>query len=85
MIGINDVVEKLGDDVFIRGIDLSQPFKPMTDNELAIEELQGMAGGLIAIIAANKINDRKGSNRGLKLDHYGTGRRNSSGFVRIPD
>jgi hypothetical protein len=57
----------------------------MTDNELTNEELQGIAGGLIAIIAANKINDQKGSNRGLKLDYYRTSRRNTSGFVRIPD
>ena len=34
MIGINNVVEELADDVFIRGIDLSQPFKPMTEEQL---------------------------------------------------
>ncbi len=45
MIRINYLVEELVDDVFIRGIDLSQPFKPMTNNELTIEELQGIAGG----------------------------------------
>ncbi len=47
MIGINDVVDKLVEDVFIRGIDLSQPFKPMTDNELTIEELKSVSGGLV--------------------------------------
>ena len=40
MIVINDGVGKLGDDVFIRGIDLSQPFNPMTDSELSIEQQQ---------------------------------------------
>ena len=47
MIGIKDVVDKLVEDVFIRGIDLSQPFKPMTDNELTIEELKSVSGGLV--------------------------------------
>ena len=45
MIRINDVVEKLVDDVFIGGIDLPQPFKPMTNNELTIEELKSVSGG----------------------------------------
>ncbi len=45
MIRINDVVEKLVDDVFIGGIDLSQPFKPMTNNELTIEQLHAINGG----------------------------------------
>ena len=51
MIGINDVVEKLVDDVYIRGISPSQPFKPMTDNELNIDQelttgvLKEIAGG----------------------------------------
>ena len=44
MIGINDVAEELVDDVFIREIDLSQLFKPMTNNELTIKELKGIAG-----------------------------------------
>ena len=45
MIRINDVVERLVDDVFIRGIDLSQPFKPMKNNELTLVELQSINGG----------------------------------------
>ena len=45
MIEINDLVEELVDDVFIRGISPSQPFKPMTNNELTIEELQSINGG----------------------------------------
>ncbi len=45
MIGINDLGEELADDEFIRGIYPSQPFKPMTNNELTIEQLQGIAGG----------------------------------------
>ena len=45
MIRINYVVEKLGDDVFIRGIGPSQPFKSMTNNELTIEELKSVSGG----------------------------------------
>ncbi len=53
MIGINDVVEKLADDVFVQGIDPSQSFKPMTDNELTIEQQQGIAGG--AAYVKNKL------------------------------
>ena len=34
------VVAELVDDVYIRGISPSQPFKPMTDNELTNEEQQ---------------------------------------------
>ena len=45
MIGINDVVHELVDDVFIRGISPSQTFKPMTNNELTIEELKSVTGG----------------------------------------
>ena len=45
MIRLNDVVEELVDDVFIRGIGPSSPFKPMTDNELTIEELKSVSGG----------------------------------------
>ena len=56
MIGINDVVEELSDDVFIRGIDPSQPFKPMQNNltnleqELTFEELSDISGGHSAAI-----------------------------------
>ncbi|KZR70007.1 hypothetical protein PMIT1313_00653 [Prochlorococcus marinus str. MIT 1313] len=39
------VVADLVDDVYIRGISPSQPFKPMTDNELTNEELQSINGG----------------------------------------
>ena len=40
MTEINDLVAELVDDVYIRGIDLSQPFNPMTDSELSIEQQQ---------------------------------------------
>ena len=59
MIGINDAVEKLADDVFIRGIDLSQPFKPMTNNELTIEELKSVSGGVVI-----RDNDRMSKGKG---------------------
>ena len=39
MIRINDVVEELGDDVFIR------QSKSMDNNELSIEQLQAISGG----------------------------------------
>ncbi len=51
MIGINDLVEELIDDVYIRGIGPSQPFKPMTnkevnvDQELTSDVLKEIAGG----------------------------------------
>ena len=40
MIRINDVVEELGDDVFIR------QSKSMSNNELSIEQLQAANGGV---------------------------------------
>ncbi len=40
MIGINDVVEELGDDVFIR------QSKSMDNNELSIEQLHAINGGV---------------------------------------
>ena len=45
MTQIITVFADCGDDVFIRGIGPSQPFKPMTNNELSIEQLQRIAGG----------------------------------------
>ena len=47
MTEIISVVADLADDVFIREIDLSQPFDPMTNNELTLEQLKGIAGGVI--------------------------------------
>ena len=38
MIGINDAVEKLEKDVFVRGIEPSPNTKTMTKNELAIDQ-----------------------------------------------
>ena len=38
MIGINDAVEKLEKDVFLRGIEPSPNTKTMTKNELAIDQ-----------------------------------------------
>ncbi|WP_413358808.1 CCRG-2 family RiPP [Prochlorococcus sp. MIT 1201] len=45
MIRINDVVEELVEDVLVRGRFPSQKFKPMTNNELTIEELHSINGG----------------------------------------
>ena len=48
MTEINDLVAELADDVYVRGIDLSQPFKPMTNNELTIGQLKAITGGGLA-------------------------------------
>ena len=51
MTEINDLVDELADDVYVRGISPSQPFKPMTENELNIDQeltsdvLREIAGG----------------------------------------
>lgn len=45
MTEINDLVAELADDVYVRGISPSQPFKPMTNNELTIEQLHAINGG----------------------------------------
>ena len=52
MTEINDLVAELADDVYVRGISPSQPFKPMTNNEqldeeLTIDELSELYGGFI--------------------------------------
>ena len=51
MTEINDLVAELADDVYLRGISPSQPFKPMTKNnnefhseELSTEQLQRISG-----------------------------------------
>jgi len=51
MTEINDLVAELADDLYVRGISPSQPFKPMTNNELTIDQeltsdvLKEIAGG----------------------------------------
>ncbi len=61
MTEIITVVADLVDDVFIRGIDLLQPFKPMTNNELAIEELKGIAGGLNPGNCTSSLTSKEGT------------------------
>ncbi|KZR76831.1 hypothetical protein PMIT1320_00743 [Prochlorococcus marinus str. MIT 1320] len=56
MIGINGVGEELVEDVYIRGIGLSQPFKPMInaqfDEEMNIDDLKNISAGAWWLLAA---------------------------------
>ena len=78
MTEIITAVADLGDSVFIRGIDLSQPFKPMTNNELTIEELKGIAGGLNPGDCVSALTSQVGSCFGMKEADFE--KANKSGF-----
>ena len=56
MIGINNVGEELVEDVYIRGIGPSQPFKPMInerfDEEMNIDDLKNISAGAWWLLAA---------------------------------
>ncbi len=49
MTEINDLVAELADDVYVRGISPSQPFKPMTNNELTVEQLASINGSGLSV------------------------------------
>ena len=88
MIGINGVGEELVEDVYIRGIGPSQPFKPMIneqfDEEMNIDDLKNISAGawwllaallLIPMKAGGKENNEENSVEGLKGDGSLIGRR----------
>ncbi len=79
MIGINGVGEELVEDVYIREIGLSQPFKPMIneqfDEEMNIDDLKNISAGawwllaallLIPLKAGGKVINEENSVEGLK-------------------
>ena len=88
MIGINGVGEELVEDVYIRGIGPSQPFKPMIneqfDEELNMDDLKNISAGawwllaallLIPLKAGGKEINEENSVEGLKGDGSLIGRR----------
>ena len=88
MIGINGVGEELAEDMYIRGIGPSQPFKPMIneqfDEEMNIDDLKNISAGawwllaallLIPMKAGGKEINEENSVEGLKGDGSLIGRR----------